>query len=103
MRRGAGGEKIEDVVQGVLGRIEQKGVKKRNRVVEAWEKTVGENTINHAHPVSFKKGTMMIITENSVWSYKLTMEKRSIIKKFNEEYSGRQKLVEIRFRIGKSG
>ena len=52
--------------------------------------------------MSFRKGVMMVVADSSPWLYKLTMEKRGIIKKFNENYTGRQKLTEIRFRIGKT-
>jgi hypothetical protein len=41
---------------------------------------VGEAALGQTQPVSFKKGTLVVIVENSTWLYKLTMEKRKIIK-----------------------
>jgi len=93
-------EEVDDILRGFLRRLEEGGVKKGNAVREAWEKAVGEKTAAHAHPVSFKKGQLMVIVENSAWLYKLTMEKRAIIKEFRENYTGRQTLEEIRFRVG---
>lgn len=95
-------KKIEHVVGGLLRKIEQSGVKKAGAVNEAWLLSVGEKTSEHTSPVSFKKGILMVITENSTWLYKMTLEKRNIIKKFNENYTGRQKVKEIRFRVGRT-
>ena len=42
----------------------------------------------------------MVIVENSSWLYKLTLEKKRTIEKFNEGYPGRKKVKDIRFRVG---
>ncbi|MBU0570584.1 MAG: DUF721 domain-containing protein [Candidatus Omnitrophica bacterium] len=99
-RRGTG--RVAHVVEGLLRKWETGSVKKGNAVRDAWMSAAGEEALGRTQPVSFKKGTLMVIVENSTWLYKLTMEKRGIIKLFNENYSGRQKLEEIRFRIGKT-
>ena len=92
---------MEHVISGLLRRLEKGSAKKGNAVREAWMSSAGEHALGHTQPVSFKKGTLVVIVENSTWLYKLTMEKRGIIKLFNENYSGRQKVEAIRFRVGK--
>ncbi|MBF0252873.1 MAG: DUF721 domain-containing protein [Candidatus Omnitrophica bacterium] len=93
-------EHIDSIVGDILREIENRKIKRANAVGEAWRKAVNEKICEHAQPVSMKKGVMMIITENSNWLYEITMQKREIIKKFNETYTGRQKLKEIRVRVG---
>ncbi len=92
---------IDYVVGGLLRKLESGKGKKGDKVRTAWEISAPAGTAEHTQPVSFKKGTLMVIVENSTWLYKMTMEKRNLIKKFNEEYRGRQELTEIRFRVGK--
>ena len=100
MRAWSRGRDIEDIVRGLLNKLEGGNVKQGNAVRLAWRAAAGEHALGHTQPVSFKKGTLMVIVENSTWLYKLTMEKKKIIEKFNETYTGRQKLEEVRFRVG---
>jgi len=93
---------IEDILGGLLRKLEREKVKKGNAVQLAWRKAAGEDAVCHTQPVSFKKGDLMVIVENSTWLYKLTLEKIKIKKLFNEAYTGRQKLKNIRFRVGKT-
>ncbi|HNX90382.1 MAG TPA: DUF721 domain-containing protein [Candidatus Omnitrophota bacterium] len=93
---------VDSILADLLKKLEQNGVQKRDAVMDAWCKAAGEEAANYAQPVSFKKGQMIVIVANSAWLYKLTMEKRKIIKSFCENYIGRQKLEEIRFRVGKT-
>ena len=80
---------LEDIVSGLIRRWEEKDLKKGNAVRTAWKAAAGEKATGHTQPAGFKKGTLMMIVENSAWLYKLTLEKRDIIKKFNENYTGR--------------
>lgn len=98
MRRGL--TRVDDILKGLVERLEKTGLEKGNETRNAWAKAAGEEAVVHTQPLSFKKGVLMVIVENSVWLYKLTVEKKGIIKRFNEEYQGRQKLVELRFRVG---
>jgi predicted nucleic acid-binding Zn ribbon protein len=102
MDKGNRPKEIEHILSGILGKLEAGGVKKTNEVREAWIKSAGENTSGHSDPVNFKKGVLTVIVENSTWLYKLTLEKRAIMAKFNEVYRGRQKAKEIRFRVGRT-
>ncbi len=102
MDRRKGPSQIDQVVGGILRKLESGTGKKGDAVRTAWERSATQKTAEHTQPVSFKKGVLMVIVENTTWLYKLTMEKRDLVKKFNEEYTVRQKLIEIRFRVGKT-
>ena len=91
---------VKGIVEGLIQRWEQGAVKKTNAVMEAWCEAVEEKTKKHTRPVSLKNGVLMVIVENSSWLYKLTLEKKRTIEKFNEGYPGRKKVKDIRFRVG---
>lgn len=95
-----GAEGIKDVVGSFLKKLEGGAAKKGNAVVEAWQSVAGDSAKDHSQPVSFRRGKLVIVVENSVWLYKMTLEKRILLKKFNEKYEGRKKAEEIRFRVG---
>jgi len=95
-------KQVESILDELLKKIEKTGVQKGNAVIEAWIKAAGEEASTYAQPVSFKKGVLMVIVANSAWLYKLTMEKNRLIKIFREQYTGRQKLENIRFRVGRT-
>ena len=91
-------------VRGIVGQLIKKwedgAVKKETAVRQAWEKTVEEKTKAHTRAISLKKGIMVVAVDNSTLLYKLTLEKRKILNSFNENYTGRKKATDIRFRIG---
>jgi len=100
MRRSRTGH-LGDVAGNLIKKWEKSPAKKGSNVLEAWVEAVEEKALGHAKPVAYKKGIITVIAETPSWLYKLTMEKRDIIKRFNESYKGRKKATEIRFRIGK--
>jgi predicted nucleic acid-binding Zn ribbon protein len=91
---------VRGIVDSLLRKWESGTLKKGNAVWSAWSAAVTEEDRGHARPVSLKNGTLMVIAENSSWLYKLTMEKKNILEKFNANYEGRKKAKDIRFRIG---
>jgi len=100
MYRKHGTGQMRDVVGSFLKKIEGGAAKKGSAVMEAWRSVAGEGAKEHTLPVSLKKGTLVVAVENSVWLYKLTLEKETLLKKFNEKYEGRRKAEKIRFRVG---
>ena len=92
--------RIEGIVNGLLRNLQTKKVKKASAVKDAWEAATKKETKEHAHIVNYKKGVITVIVENSSWLYKLTLEKRNILEKFNQNYRGRKKAGDIRFRVG---
>ena len=91
---------VRGILSDLLRRIEKGPGKKGNAVREAWYEVVSEEMKKHTRPVSLKKGVLVVITDNSSWLYRMTLEKRNIQRKFNESYSGKKKIKNIRFRIG---
>ena len=92
---------VRRVVDALIGKLEQRTVKRANAVLVAWMEATGEEEKCHAKPVSMRNGVLMVIVENAPWLYKFTLEKRILLKKINNVYTGRKKIEEIRFRIGK--
>lgn len=90
---------VRSVLDGLISKLET-GAKKGNAVLEAWNASIDEKTRMHARAVSLKGTVLTIVVQDSVWLHKLTMEKRNILRKFNENYSGRKKAAEARFRVG---
>ena len=91
---------VRGILSDLLRKIEKGPGKKGNAVREAWDKAVSDEMKKHARPVSLKKGMLVVITDNSSWLYRMTLEKKSIQQKFNESYTGKKKVKGIRFRIG---
>ena len=91
---------IGKVLDGLLRKWEKGTVKKGDAVRTAWMAATKEETRKHARPISLKKGTLVVLVENSSWLYELTIEKKDILGKFNENYTGRKKAGDIRFRVG---
>jgi predicted nucleic acid-binding Zn ribbon protein len=91
---------VRQVLSQLITKWEKEKVSKGCAVREAWAHAVGENIKKHSRPVSLKNGTMVVIVEDTSWLYKLTLEKREILSRFNEKYSGRKKPQDLRFRIG---
>jgi predicted nucleic acid-binding Zn ribbon protein len=91
---------LEGIVSGLLQKWQASKVKKGNAVRTAWEAATSAETRAHAQPVNYRHGTLVVIVENSSWLYKLTLERKTILEKFNASYAGRKKAAEIRFRIG---
>lgn len=91
---------VRGILDGLLRKWEQGAVRKGNAVRMAWAAATEDKTATHTRPISLKNGTLLILVENSSWLYKLTMEKKNTLEKFNKHYTGRKKAADIRFRIG---
>jgi predicted nucleic acid-binding Zn ribbon protein len=91
---------VGGILDGLINKLEKGTVKKGNAIRIAWIAACGEETGKHARPVSLKNGVLMVIVDNSVWLYKLTLEKLDLKNKFNNVYTGRKKVDNIRFRVG---
>lgn len=91
---------LKDSLDNLLRKWETTHIKRGTAVKDAWWGCVGEQAKKKAKPVSLKKGVLTVIVEDSTWLYNLTLEKRRMMQKFNEKYTGRKKITDIRFRIG---
>lgn len=90
---------IKDVVKKIISNLEKKE-KEELDIIKIWEKTVGKKGAKHTKPAFLKSKRLVVNVSDSSWLYKLTLEKASIIKKFNAGLKGRKKIRELQFRIG---
>lgn len=93
-------EHVRFVLDDLLKKWDKEKVGKGKAVREAWVYAAGEKTVKQSKPVSLKKGVLVVVVEDTSWLYRLTLEKRTLLSKFNEKYPGRKKAVDIRFRVG---
>ncbi|MGB2600265.1 MAG: DUF721 domain-containing protein [Candidatus Omnitrophota bacterium] len=94
---------IGRIVDGLI-RKWQTGSKERGKAIgDAWKAATNEETRSKTQLVSYKNGTLTVIVVDSPWLYKLTLEKRGIVEKFNQNYKGKKKAQDIRFRVGVLG
>jgi predicted nucleic acid-binding Zn ribbon protein len=91
---------VKGIIDGLITKWEKGAVKKAGAVGEAWVASVDNETKEHTRPVSFKNGILMVVVEDSTWLYKLTLDKKVLLEKFNGNYTGRKKARDIRYRIG---
>ena len=92
---------VKGILDGILSKLET-STRKGNAVSEAWAEAADEKTRAHARPVSIKNGVLTVVVQDSVWLYKLLLEKQKLLEKFNEKYAGRKKAADMRFRVGAS-
>ena len=91
---------VGKIVDGLIGRW-QTGSKERGAAIRsAWEAAVTGENKNKTQLVNYRNGVLTAIVADSSWLYKLTLEKRDIIEKFNKNYKGRKKAHDVRFRVG---
>lgn len=91
---------VGSVLDDLLAKWGKERVERRDLVMAAWKAAVPDDERKHARPVSLKRGILMVAVENPAWLYKFTLEKRETMKRFNENYAGKRKAKDIRFRIG---
>jgi len=90
---------LKDVVKQVISGLEKRQ-EEESAVIKAWQNAVGKKAAAHTKPVLFKGKKLVINVSDSSWLYKLTLEKKRIIKIFNENAKTRKKAEELQFRIG---
>jgi predicted nucleic acid-binding Zn ribbon protein len=91
---------VSRAVEVLLGKLEKNKVKRAGAVLDAWMKVTGEDEKCHAKPVSIRNGVLTVIVDNAPWMYNFTLEKRKLLLRMNEIYTGRKKIKDIRFRVG---
>ncbi len=91
--------RASEIVQNVLSALKrQKGFTKEE-IADFWKRVVGETGFKHSRPASLRKKILGVCVDSSVWLEELTVKKRFILKKLKTEL-GREKISEIRFKIG---
>lgn len=91
---------LEDVIKNVLSCLEVKE-KKNLDYEETWKKVVGKKASKHTKVSFLRRGRLVVTVSNSTWLYRLTLDRRRFIDKFNKYIKGKSKIREIQFRIGR--
>ena len=91
-------EPLKDVLKQIIGNIEKKE-KEELDLLKFWEEAIGKGGARHTKIAFLKPKRLVVNVSDSTWLYKLTMDKKNIIKKFNKQ--SKKKIKELQFRIGK--
>lgn len=91
--------KVSDIVKEVFAQLEKGKGLVREEIEASWKKSAGEAAFKHSRPVSLRKKILGVYVDSSVWLEELTIKKRFILKKLKMEL-GREKISDIRFKIG---
>ena len=90
--------KISEIVQKIIGEIDQKQVCSEDEVQTVWGDIVGEAGFKYSKPTSLQKGVLRVAVNNSCWIQELTIQKRGILKKLQTHF-GKDKISDIRFTV----
>jgi len=90
---------LKDILKDVISNIEKRE-EKETRLLKAWESAVGKEAFKHTRPAFLKSGRLVVNVSDSPWLYKLTLEKKELIKKINTKLKDKKKIRELQFRIG---
>jgi hypothetical protein len=91
---------VGGIVDDLLRKWQTSSGERGKALRDAWEAAVNKEAQNKTQLVGYKNGTLTVLVPDSSWLYKLTLEKRNTIEKFNRNYKGRKKARDIRFRVG---
>ncbi len=69
------------------------------RVWDVWEAAVGKEIADHAHPVAFKGGLLLVHISNSTWLHHLRFMEKELIHKLNLAL-GDKRVSSLSFKIG---
>jgi len=53
------------------------------KVMEIWKECVGDTIAKFSTPVEIKRNKLLVVVENAVWRYELSMKKKEIIDALN--------------------
>jgi len=91
---------LKDLVKKIISDLEKRD-EKEEHLKDVWEKSVGESGAKHTK-IAFLKGKRLVVNvSDSTRLYKLTLEKKNLINKLNENIKSKKKIKELQFRIGK--
>ena len=67
---------------------------------KVWQQAVGEQIANNTAPANVRNGVLFVNVASSVWMQQLNFMKDQILEKLNPRLSEKNRLKEIRFKIG---
>lgn len=92
-------EGIGGVINQVITKLDAKTHGQREDVVKAWEGAIEKDAAGHTKPVAMKKNILTVEVDSSTWLYVLNLKKKSILASMQKSV-GKEKVEDIRFRIG---
>ncbi|MDO8602476.1 MAG: DUF721 domain-containing protein [Candidatus Omnitrophota bacterium] len=92
-------EDIGGVLNQVIKKLDAKTHGQREDVAKAWWGAIEPGAVSHTKPVAIKKNILTIEVDSSTWLYVLSLKKKSILAAMQKTV-GKEKIEDIRFRIG---
>jgi predicted nucleic acid-binding Zn ribbon protein len=89
---------LDSILKKVIKKLKKTGVTEED-LHRAWLAAVGKKAVKHTKPRTLRKLRLVVNIDSSTWLYELTLKKKDILKKLEEEL-GAKKIKDIRFRIG---
>ena len=93
---------VGDILRQVVRDLDEKKAISEEKLFSVWREAVGEKCASHSRPVSLRRGEMRVVVDHPGWLQILTLNKRKALKKLQSGF-GKDKISEIRFRIGQLG
>ena len=98
-RKSAGPAPVGDVLRGIFSGLDAKKALSEEAIRGAWADAAGPRGARHARPVSLAQKVLRVEVDSPGWMQELTLNKRRVLKKL-QTHIGKDKIQEIRFRIG---
>lgn len=92
---------IGEVLKAVFADLEKGRLSSREEIESLWKSLVGETGFKHSKPTSLKKSVLTVRVDSSTWMQELSIQKRNLLKGLKRTL-GKDKISEIRFRIGEN-
>jgi len=92
-------EGIGSILKKVVEEIETKNPDTKEKILNAWLKVSGKKAQEHSRPISLRRKVLTIEVDSSTWIFALNIKKGQLVKNIQKEL-GKEKIQNIRFRIG---
>lgn len=91
---------IGGVLKDVLEKLSQAKKGGISEIVARWPALAGRELARHTRPANLRSRTLLVNVDESAWLYQVNLQKEALLKAVQKKM-GKQKIQEIRFRIGK--
>ena len=98
--RKAAAQPISDVLKNVVEGLTRAKKKEIFKIASAWPSVVGKKLSRHTRPAQLRKGTLLILVEDSAWFYQINLQKEELLGALKKKI-GADKIQKMQFRIGK--
>lgn len=92
-------DKLKDVLEDSLSRLNLKKRIKENMAVLVWEEIAGQELARQTAAVYINDGVLFVKVKNPVWAHQLTFLKNNLLAKIAAR-TGNEAIRDIRFQIG---